>query len=163
MRICLARSGNEVGPFRAIEESILAQLTERDNRSTIFAWHFTLSGFAIALGNLSGGWITRALQQHLGWTAMSAYRGIFLLYSAAGLFNSALTMALSVKVEIQRKSNSSAEEEDGLFEMGEEEDEVVEETKETTALVFSPETKRKVWLLSALFGVDNLSAGLVPV
>ncbi|KAJ7351538.1 MFS transporter [Mycena albidolilacea] len=156
-------SGNEVGPFRAIEESILAQLTERDNRSTIFAWHFTLSGLAIALGNLSGGWITRALQQHLGWTAMSAYRGIFLLYSAAGLFNSVLTMALSVKVEIQRKSNSSAEEEDGLFEMGEEEDEVVEETKETTALVFSPETKRKVWLLSALFGVDNLSAGLVPV
>jgi MFS family permease len=163
MRICLSRSGNEVGPFRAIEESILAQLTERDNRSTIFTWHFTLSGLAIALGNLSGGWITRALQQHLGWTAMSAYRGIFLLYSAAGLFNSALTMALSVKVEIQRKSNSSAEEEDGLFEMGEEEDEDVEETKETTALVFSPETKRKVWLLSALFGVDNLSAGLVPV
>ncbi|KAJ7282347.1 major facilitator superfamily domain-containing protein [Mycena rebaudengoi] len=156
-------SGNEVGPFRAIEESILAQLTERDNRSTIFAWYFTLSGLAVALGNLSGGWITRALQQHLGWTAMSAYRGIFLFYSAAGLFNSALTMVLSAKVEIQRKSSSSAEEEDGLFEMGEEEDEVVEETKETTALTFSPETKRKVWLLSALFGVDNLSSGLVPV
>ncbi|KAJ6564208.1 MFS transporter [Mycena capillaripes] len=156
-------SGNEVGPFRAIEESILAQLTERDNRSMIFAWHFTLSGLAIALGNLSGGWISRALQQHLGWTAMSAYRGIFLLYSAAGLLNGALTMLLSAKVEIQRKQSSSGEEEDGLFEMGEEDEEVVEETKETTALVFSPETKRKVWLLSALFGLDNLSSGLVPV
>jgi hypothetical protein len=94
---------------------------------------------------------------------MSAYRGIFLLYSAAGLFNSALTMVLSAKVEIQRKPSSSGEEEDGLFEMGEEEDEVVEEMKEAPALTFSPETKKKVWLLSILFGVDNLSAGLVPV
>lgn len=94
---------------------------------------------------------------------MSAYRGIFLLYSTAGLLNSALAMALSTKVEIQRKPKSSGEEEDGLFEMGEEEEEVVEETKETTALGLSPETKKKVWLLSALFGVDNLSGGLVPV
>ncbi|KAJ7057743.1 MFS transporter [Mycena amicta] len=157
-------SGNEVGPFRAVEESILAQLTERDNRSTIFAWHFTLSGLAVALGNLSGGWITRALQQHFGWTAMSAYRLIFLLYAAAGLFNSAVTMFISAKVELQRKPRSSREEEEeeGLFEMGEEDD-AVEETKETPALSFSPETKKKVWLLSALFGVDNLSAGLVPV
>ncbi|KAJ6613853.1 MFS transporter [Mycena sp. CBHHK59/15] len=139
-------SGNEIGPFRPIEESILAQLTERDDRSTIFAWHFTLSGLALALGNLSG-----------------AYQGMFLLYSTAGLLNSALAMALSVKVEIQRKPRSSGEEEDGLFEMGEEEEEVVEETKEMTALGLSPETKKKVWLLSALFGVDNLSGGLVPV
>jgi len=154
-------SGNETGPFRPIEESILAQLTDSDDRSTIFAWHFMLSGLALALGNLSGGWLTRAAQQHLGWTAMTAYRGMFLLYSTAGLLNSALVMALSAKVEIQRKPRSSGEEEDGLFEMGEEE--VVEEAKETTALGLSPETKKKVWLLSALFGVDNFSGGLVPV
>jgi hypothetical protein len=71
-------------------------------------------------------------------------------------------MVLSAKVEIQRKPSSSGEE-DGLFEMGEEEDEVVEEMKEAPALTFSPETKKKVWLLSILFGVDNLSGGLVPV
>ncbi|KAJ7205244.1 MFS transporter [Mycena pura] len=158
-------SGNEIGPFRPIEESILAQLANSDDRSTIFAWHFTLSGLALALGNLSGGWLTRVLQQHFGWTPMSAYRGMFVLYSMAGLLNSALAMALSAQVEIQRKSRSSGEEEDGLFNMGEEEEEeeVVEEAKERTALGLSPETKKKVWLLSALFGVDNFSGGLVPV
>ncbi|KAJ7253798.1 MFS transporter [Mycena rebaudengoi] len=157
-------SGNEIGPFRPIEESILTQLTDTDDRSTIFAWHFTLSGLALALGNLSGGWLTQALQQHFGWTAMTTYRGMFLLYSMAGLLNSALAMALSAEVEIQRrKPRLSGEEEDGLFEMGEEEEEVVEEVKEMTALGLSPETKKKTWLLSALFGVDNLSGGLVPV
>ncbi|KAJ6558380.1 MFS transporter [Mycena capillaripes] len=155
-------SGNEIGPFRPIEESILAQLTDSDDRSTIFAWYFTLSGLALALGNLSGGWLTRALQQHLGWAPMSAYRAMFLLYSTAGLLNSVLVMALSAQVEVQRKPRSSGEEEDGLFNMGEEE-EVVAEAKETTALGLSPETKKKVWLLSALFGVDNFSGGLVPV
>ncbi|KAJ7780851.1 major facilitator superfamily domain-containing protein [Mycena maculata] len=154
-------SGNEIGPFRAVEESILAQLIDSDNRSTIFAWHFTLTLLALALGNLSGGWLTRALQHHLGWAAMTAYRAMFLLYSTAGLLNSALTMALSANVEIQRRSSGG--EEDGLFEMGEAEEEVVEETKEKTTFSFSPETKKKVWLLSALFGVDNLSGGLVPV
>ncbi|KAJ7211898.1 MFS transporter [Mycena haematopus] len=158
-------SGNEIGPFRPIEESILAQLTESDDRSTIFAWHYTLSGLALALGNLSGGWLTRVLQQRLGWTAMTTYRVMFLLYSTAGLMNCALAMVLSAKVELQKKPRSSGEEE-GLFEMGEEEEEeedVVEETKETMALGLSRETKKKVWILSALFGVDNFSGGLVPV
>ncbi|KAF7342672.1 Major facilitator superfamily domain-containing protein [Mycena sanguinolenta] len=154
-------SGNEIGPFRPIEESILAQLTDSNDRSTIFAWHFTLTGLALALGNLSGGWLTQALQQDFGWTAMTTYRGMFLLYSTAGLLNSALAMALSAEVEIKGKPSSSGEEEDELFEMGEEE--IVEETKEMTALGLSPETKKKVWLLSALFGVDNFSGGLVPV
>ncbi|KAJ7160540.1 MFS transporter [Mycena crocata] len=157
-------SGNEIGPFRPIEESILAQLTDSDDRSTIFAWHFMLSGLALALGNLSGGWLTRVIQQHLGWTAMSAYRAMFLLYSTAGLLNSALSLVLSTRVEIQRKPRSSGEEEDGLFEMADDDDdEVVQEAKGTTALVLSPETKKKVWLLSALFSVDNLAGGLVPV
>ncbi len=38
----ISPSGNEIGPFRAVEESILAQLTEKDRRSDIFAW-YTLS------------------------------------------------------------------------------------------------------------------------
>ncbi|KAF7342657.1 Major facilitator superfamily domain-containing protein [Mycena sanguinolenta] len=154
-------SGNEIGPFRPIEESILAQLTDSNDRSTIFAWHFTLTGLALALGNLSGGWLTQALQQDFGWTAMTTYRGMFLLYSTAGLLNGALAMALSAEVEIKGKPSSSEVEEDELFEMGEEE--IVEETKEMTALGLSPETKKKVWLLSVLFGVDNFSGGLVPV
>lgn len=33
------RSGNEAGPFRAIEESTLAQLTPFRDRDDVFAWY----------------------------------------------------------------------------------------------------------------------------
>ena len=53
------------------------------------------------------------------------------------------------------------EEEEGLLEQGQAEDE--HELKAKTTFGFTPETKRKVWLLSGLFGLDNLAGGLVPV
>ncbi|KAJ7618747.1 MFS transporter [Roridomyces roridus] len=157
-------SGNEIGPFRPIEESIIAQLTPTEDRSTVFAWYFTLTGLALALGNLSGGWLTRVLQYRFGWTSMAAYRVMFLLYSTAGLLNSCLAMSLSRNVEVQRAQRpQSAEEEEGLFEMeGEDRDEEPKEVSKA-ALGLSRETKKKVWLLSTLFGLDNFSGGLVPV
>ncbi len=38
----ISPSGNEIGPFRAVEESILAQLTDKEKRSDIFAWSHSL-------------------------------------------------------------------------------------------------------------------------
>ena len=153
-------SGNEIGPFRPIEESILAQLTEPEDRSTVYAWYFTLSGLALALGNLTCGWSSQALQDHLGWSPMSSFRFMFCIYAAAGLFNSVVAMALSRDAELQ-PTRASADEQERLVELGEDGEEIVEEPKAARGL--SPETKKKVWLLSALFGVDNLAGGLVPV
>ena len=69
-------------------------------------------------------------------------------------------MALSRDAELQ-PTRASADEQERLVELGEDGEEIVEEPK--AALGLSPETKKKVWLLSALFGVDNLAGGLVPV
>jgi hypothetical protein len=99
---------------------------------------------------------------------MGSYRFMFCIYSSAGLVNSLLTLGLSEKVEVQKKQRSS--EEQGMLEMQEEnvaqdeeeEEEYVEEEKGKT-LNLSSQTKKKVWLLSGLFGVDNLAGGLVPV
>ncbi len=95
---------------------------------------------------------------------------MFCVYSSAGLINSLLTMGLSTKVEVQREQRLS--EEEGMLEMDhdgvgglaneEEGEKEVGEMKGKT-LTLSAETKKKVWLLSGLFGVDNLAGGLVPV
>lgn len=86
---------------------------------------------------------------------------MFCVYSGAGLINVLLTMRLSQKVEVKKVVQELNEEEVGMLES--EEGEEVEVKVSKGALNLSPETKKKVWLLSGLFGVDNLSGGLVPV
>ena len=90
-------SGNEIGPFRAVEESIIAQLTEKDDRSDIFAWYTMCGTAGAALGTIASGAIVQAASS--GGTI--AYRLIFLLYSALGVVKLILTLALGPKVELQ--------------------------------------------------------------
>jgi len=43
-------SGNEIGPFRALEESTLAHLTSAEQRSDIFAWYALVGTAGTSLG-----------------------------------------------------------------------------------------------------------------
>ncbi|KAF2835102.1 MFS general substrate transporter [Patellaria atrata CBS 101060] len=98
----ISPSGNEIGPFRAIEESILAQLTNKDDRSDIFAWYTMCGTAGAALGTLTTGWIVQALQSLPGWTNTSAYRFIFVLYGMLGIVKLVLTLILSRRIEVER-------------------------------------------------------------
>ena len=46
----ISPSGNEIGPFRAVEESTLAQLSEASTRSDIFAWYVVVGTLGTAFG-----------------------------------------------------------------------------------------------------------------
>lgn len=46
----ISPSGNEIGPFRAVEESTLAQLIEASARSDIFAWYVVIGTLGTAFG-----------------------------------------------------------------------------------------------------------------
>lgn len=46
----ISPSGNEIGPFRAVEESTLAQLSEATTRSDIFAWYVVVGTLGTAFG-----------------------------------------------------------------------------------------------------------------
>lgn len=96
-------SGNEIGPFRAVEESILSQLTEKDDRSDIFVWYTMCGTAGAAIGTVTSGWLIQVLSNISSWTELKAYRIVFILYAALGVVKLVLTLILSRDVELERK------------------------------------------------------------
>lgn len=94
----ISPSGDEIGPFRAIEESTLASLTQGSQRVFAFAWQNILGTYGGALGSLSAGWIGVALEQR-GWDKLQVYRAIFVLCSVWGLLKMVLCFFLTDKCE----------------------------------------------------------------
>ena len=90
-----------MGPFKAIEESILAHLTEKDKRSDIFAWYMLFGTAGAALGTFLCGLLVEGLQGLENWTTTAAYRVVFVVYAVLGLIKLGLTIALSPIVELE--------------------------------------------------------------
>ena len=57
----ISPSGNEIGPFRAVEKSALAHLSEAATRSNVFAWYVVIGTLGTAGGSFACGWITQGL------------------------------------------------------------------------------------------------------
>ena len=98
-RLSSLSSGNEIGPFRAVEESILAQLTDKEKRTDVFAWYTLFGTLGAALGTLTCGLVVQALQKVESWTTTMAYRVIFASYGILGLAKLVLSLMLSPAVE----------------------------------------------------------------
>jgi len=79
----LSPSGNELGPFLAIEQACLVEVIRPEDRTRVFAWSHVLGFTANALGALFGGALAGALQ-HRGWTPLASYRALLWLYAACG-------------------------------------------------------------------------------
>ncbi|KAK0712580.1 major facilitator superfamily MFS1 [Lasiosphaeria miniovina] len=96
----ISPSGNEIGPFRAIEESVLAQLTAKDQRSDIFAWYTLFGTAGAALGTLTCGWAVQLLEDKAHWSTSSAHRAVFVIYAVLGIVKLGLVWCLGPAVEV---------------------------------------------------------------
>ena len=94
----ISPSGNEVGPFLALEQAALAQSVESTRRTGAFAWYSLVGSFATALGSLAGGAVADGLQRS-GMAPVSSYRWLLLAYAAAGALLFALSSRLTPAVE----------------------------------------------------------------
>lgn len=94
----ISPSGNEVGPFLAIEQAALSQVLPSERRTGVFAWYNLAGSFATALGALAGGWSAQALQA-AGHSPVASYRVLVFAYAAVGLLLAALFTRMSPAVE----------------------------------------------------------------
>ena len=80
----ISPTGNEVGPFLAVEQAALSQATPDARRTPTFAW-YNLAGYvATAFGSLGAGSLGQVLLA-AGLAPVDAYRAIVIGYAIVGL------------------------------------------------------------------------------
>ncbi len=94
----ISPSGNEVGPFLAIEQSGLSEKLTAAERPKVFAWYNLVGSFATALGALGGGGLAHLLQTE-GFSELHSYRAVIVGYAVIGLLLALLFLQLSHAVE----------------------------------------------------------------
>jgi MFS family permease len=175
----ISPSGNEIGPFRAIEESTIAQLVAEDKRSDVFTWYVVLAVLGTSTGLAVGGVAIDKMQAIEGWTDLDAYRAVFWIYTGVGVVKAIMTLFLSRKCEHKdwnndrKKPNQARETEPLLNGNGSPDASDEAPTQDAT----SKKEKKKFWhsigkisrasrvtliKLCSLFFLDSLGSGMVP-
>ncbi len=134
----ISPSGNEVGPFLAIEQSALAHTLPAEKRTQVFAWYQLAGSLATAFGSLAGGGLAEILQSG-GIAPLSSYRAIILIYAAMGLALGVLFNFVSPQVEVPENGNGGAK----------------------VNLLGLGKSSKTILRLAALFSVDAFAGGFV--
>jgi len=80
----ISPSGNEVGPFLAVEQASLSQLVPATRRTTVFARYQLVGSFATACGALLAG-VVAQLAMDGGVSPADAYRLVIVGYAVVGV------------------------------------------------------------------------------
>jgi MFS family permease len=102
----ISATGGDFGPFRAIEESMLASLTTAETRADVLAWYVTSASLGAALGSEISGRIVEILRERDGWTLADAYHACFWLYTAMGTVNLLLSLLLTRNCELGQEDDA---------------------------------------------------------
>ncbi len=133
----ISPTGGEVGPFLAVEQACLAQLTAARDRTKVFAWYNVVGYGATALGALGCGFAAEAMQR-AGWTPLASYRALLAAYGVLGLVIGGLSWRLGSAVEAEVAPAAAAKKFLGLG-----------------------ESRGTVFRLSALFALDSFGGGFI--
>ena len=94
----ISPTGNEVGPFLAIEQAGLAQVVPDRRRTATFAWYNLVGYLATATGALLAGLLSEALLS-TGSAPMEAYRAVVVGYGLVGVAMAAVAWTLRPAIE----------------------------------------------------------------
>jgi MFS family permease len=138
----LSPSGNEVGPFLAIEQAALAETVTAEQRTRILAWYHLAGSFATAAGSMGCGALVQLLQAY-AVRPLDSFRIVLFGYGAAGLLLATLFLRLSPAAEAAAPTPASAA---GAIRRG---------------LLGLHRSRGVVLKLSALFALDSFAGGFV--
>ena len=136
----LSPTGNEVGPFLAVEQAALSQTIPDARRTATFAWYNLVGYVATATGALGGGLLSQALLD-AGIAPDDSYRAVLIGYAAIGLAMAVGFRRVSAAVE----TPPAAVSDDGI-----------------TRRLGLGRSKGVVLRLSALFSIDAFGGGFIP-
>ncbi len=137
----ISPTGNEVGPFLAVEQAALSQATPDARRTPTFAW-YNLAGYvATAIGALGAGLLSQALVSVAGLPKVDAYRAIVVGYAIVGLIMAVVFRQVGPAVEAARAPAG-----DGI----------------RRRLGLGDRSRGIVARLSALFAIDAFGGGFIP-
>ena len=102
----ISPSGNEVGPFLAVEQASLAETLPDRDRTRVFGWYNLAGSLATATGALAAGFIAQLLQGS-GASTLDSYRVIVVGYGVVGILMAGLFSRLSSRIEVPAAPPSS--------------------------------------------------------
>jgi MFS family permease len=137
----ISPTGNEVGPFLAVEQSSLTQIVPDRRRTATFAWYNVVGYVATATGALAAGLLGQALIS-AGWQAVDAYRAVVVGYALIGVVMAILAWRLGSGIEVATPSPAA---DDGI-----------------ARRLGLGRSRPVVLRLSALFSLDAFAGGFIP-
>jgi MFS family permease len=95
----LSPSGNEVGPFLAVEQASLSHVVGDERRTTAFGWYTVAGALATATGTLVAGVGVQSLMGS-GVGTVDAYRMVIVAYAISGVALAAVFSFLTPAIEV---------------------------------------------------------------
>ena len=138
----ISPTGNEVGPFLAVEQAALTQIVHDRRRTATFAWYNLIGYVATATGSLTAGLLSQVLLGR-GLDPADAYRAVVIGYALIGLVMAFVAWRLGPAVEAPPRAADAAD--DGI--------------RRRLGLGRS---RSIVLRLSALFALDAFAGGFIP-
>ncbi|CAR24547.1 uncharacterized protein KLTH0F18370g [Lachancea thermotolerans CBS 6340] len=153
----ISPSSDEVGPFKSIEESMIAHLTPHNQRPEIYAVHSLVSTLGSALGSVFCGWLVQALQEHkILETNVQCYKAVFVLYALLA-FGKLLTIVfLSDDAELDAHQLEQQDPQQALDETT-----PLVETATRKIAGLAPETRSVMFKLLIIFMLDSFGYGFM--
>lgn len=169
----ISPSGNETGPFKTIEETVLANLTPPNHRPEIYAIHWILGSIGASIGSFSAGIIVDSITSR-GYSKIYAYKfafGVLVLTSSIKFIS---LLFVSTKVEpdyIPPYKQVTNENEDNNIEANTSVSSTISERRpllriestieHTTLTGLSPQTQRTLFKLLIPFMIDSFGWGFM--
>lgn len=130
--------GRDRGAAFALDQALVPQAVSHERRTWVFSWYNLVIDAGHAVGALAAG-LPVLLGEWLGLRFESSYLAVFIIYGLLHLGTALLYACLSPRIEVSKPS--------------------VDATRLSREL--SPQSRRVVIRLAALFGLDSLGGGFL--